>query len=201
MSVQLRPPVPEMEIRRLDLEEYHRLIEMGFFASDERVELIEGVLHSMSPKGPRHAAILSHLLRVFITTLGERAEVRAQDPITIPPSNSEPEPDLTLASPREGGYLDRHPLPQEVLLVVEIADLSLAEDGGVKLRVYAAAGIEDYWIINLVDDQVEVHRGPVEVAHDRVVYRQRTLHMAGDTISPLHFPDCSVDVASLLRPS
>lgn len=198
MTVVLERPVRSMDIRRLTLDEYHRLIEMGFFPLGERVELLEGVLHRMSPKGPRHAAVLTELLRMFIAALGTRVEVRAQDPITIPASQSEPEPDLTLVQPREGGYVDRHPYPEEVLLLVEIADTSLRDDRDVKLPVYAAAGIEECWIINLVEDQVEVYREPTVLPDGRAVYRQRTLHVVGDTITPLRFPDCRVDVTTLL---
>jgi len=203
MVVQLKPPVKvagigQLDIRRLGLKEYHRLIEIGFFAEDERVELIEGVLHRMSPKGPRHAECLEQLDDRLSEALGGRARVRTQDPITIPSSSSEPEPDLIVFQPWEGGYPARHPLPEEVLLVVEVADSSLREDRGVKLRVYAAAGIEEYWVINLVDDQVEVYRQPATLPDGTGIYNQRTVHGAGDTIAPLHFPDCKIDVAPLL---
>jgi Uma2 family endonuclease len=194
----LADTVERLNVRRLNLEEYHRLIELGFFRPDERVELIEGVLHRMSPRGPRHADCLERLLRLFIIQLGERARVRGRDPITIPASGSEPEPDLVLVMPREGGYRDRHPLPEEVLLVVEIAEWSLQEDRELKLPVYAAAGIEEYWIINLVDNQVEVYREPVTLPDGRATYRLRTLHVAGDKVAPLRFPDCVIEVADLL---
>ncbi len=198
MAISLPHPPRPRDVRRLSLEEYHRLVAMGFFPEDERVELIEGVLHPMSPKGPRHATALTYLLRAFITALGERAEVRAQDPITIPQADSEPEPDLTLARPRKGSYADRHPLPEEVLLVVEIAESSLREDREITLPLYAAAGIPECWIVNLVENQVEVHREPVVLAGGRAAYRQRTLYGPGDTIRPLRFPDCAVDVTPLL---
>lgn len=190
--------IDQMDVRRLDLDEYHRLIEIGFFGEDERVELIEGVLHRMSPKGPSHAGVLSRMLRLFITELGERAEVRAQDPITDPHSVSEPEPDLVLAVPRGDNYVSRHPQPQEVLLVIEVADSSLAADRGIRKQVYAAAGIEDYWIVNLVDGQVEVYREPKLLADSTATYQQQTIHKADDIVALLHFPDCEVDVAALL---
>lgn len=186
------------DIRRLSLEEYHRLINMGFFAEDERVELIEGVLHRMSPRGPYHAEVLSRLVERFVICVHGRARVRGQDPITIPSTGSEPEPDLTLVIPREGGYRDRHPLPEEVWLVVEVADSSLEEDRSLKLRVYGAAGIEEYWIINLVDEQVEVYREPTVLPDGTPTYRQRTLYVAGDTIAPLRFPECEIEVGALL---
>lgn len=203
MAVQLKPPprqvaIDQIDIRRLDLEEYHRMIEIGLFDEDERVELIEGVLHRMSPKGPRHAESLERLRDQLSPVLRVQARIRTQDPFTIPSSGSEPEPDLMVFVHREGSYADRHPLPEEVLLVVEVADSSLGEDRGVKLRVYAAAGIQEYWIINLVDDQVEVYREPAMLTDGTAIYRQQTLHKAGDTIAPLHFPDCVIEVTPLL---
>jgi len=198
MAVQLKQPTTQIDICRLGLEEYHRLIEIGFFAEDERVELIEGVLHSMSPRGPFHAEIVSRLVELYVILLRGRAKVRSQDSITIPLTGSEPEPDLALVAPREGGYLDRHPLPEEVFLVGEVADSSLREDRGIKLRMYAAAGIEEYWIINLVDDQVEVYCELATLADGTATYRQQMVHRAGDIITPLHFPDCAIEVTSLL---
>ncbi len=204
MAVKLKPSprqlqIDQMDVRRLDLNEYHRLVEIGFFEEeDERVELIEGVLHRMSPKGPSHAGVLSRILRLFITELGERAEVRAQDPVTDPHSASEPEPDLVLAAPREDNYVSRHPQPREVLLIVEIADTSLEADRSIKKQVYAAAGIEDYWIVNLVDNQIEVYREPMVFEDGTATYRQRMLYRAGDTVVPLQFPDCQIDVTALL---
>lgn len=174
------------------------MIEMGFFAEDERVELIGGVLHRMSPRGPRHGGSLKRLLGAFIEQLGSQVEFSVQDPITVPSVASEPEPDLVLAKPRESGYFDRHPLPEEVLLLVEVADSSLEEDRRVKLPLYAAAGIEDYWIVNLVNNQVEVYREPEVLEDGTAIYHQQTVHKAGDTIAPLRFPDCAIDVTPLL---
>lgn len=198
MAVTVEQPPDSVSIRRLSVEEYHRLIEFGFFAPDERVELLEGVLHRMTPKGPRHAGVLSRLLRLCFAMIGDRAEIRAQDSITIPSRDSEPESDLTLAEPRGDNYVERHPLPDEVLLVVEIADTSVATDRGPKLRTYAAAGIEEYWCINLEDDQIEVHREPAVLEDGTATYRQRSLYTKNDTVAPAHFPDCRVDVAALL---
>ncbi len=203
MAVKLRPTlhqlqIGDLDVRRLDLDEYHRMIEIGLFDEDERVELIGGVLHRMSPRGPQHGGSLKRVLGAFIEQLGTRVEFSVQDPITIPSVTSEPEPDLVLAKPRDVGYFDRHPLPEEVLLLVEVADSSLEVDQEVKLPVYAAAGIEDYWIVNLVDGQVEVHREPEVLADGMATYQWQTIHKVGDTVTPLHFPDCMIEVAALL---
>lgn len=203
MTVKLKPAPPQLQIhgldvRRLDLDEYHRMIEIGLFGEDERVELIGGVLHRMSPRGPQHSGSLKRVLGAFIEQLGTQVDFSVQDPITMPSVTSEPEPDLVLAEPREGGYFDRHPLPEEILLLVEVADSSLEVDREVKLPVYAAAGIEDYWIVNLVDNQVEVYREPAVAADGTAGYRQQTVHVAGETVTPLHFADCQIEVATLL---
>lgn len=190
--------VGRLDIRRFSLDEYHQLVEIGFLYEDEPVELIEGVLHSKDRQSPPHAQSRRRLASSIFDQLIERTTVRIGDPITIPSSDSEPEPDLMLIVPREGSYVDRHPLPEEVLLVVEVADTSLENDREIKLPVYAAAGIEDYWIVNLVDNQVEVYRQPAVLTDGTATYRQRTVHVAGDTIAPLHFPDCAIDVRPLL---
>lgn len=185
-------------VRRLSLEEYHQLIESGFFAPEERVELIEGVLHAMSPRGPRHGGCLTRLLHLIFPCVEDRALVRVQDPITITAGGSEPEPDLVLAVRRPDAYSDRHPQPNEVLLLVEVADTTLEYDREVKVPLYAAAGIADYWIVNLVDDVVEVYRQPVTLADGTAGYRTVQVFSAGETAQPLHFQDCALAVSDVI---
>lgn len=200
MATLVEPTVRQISFRRFSLEEYHWLIERGFFREDERVELIEGVLNQMSPKGLRHSACLSILLRLLPSMIGERAWIRAQDPITLPDSNSEPEPDLVLAAPRERGYLDHHPFPNDILLIVEIAQSSLAYDRRIKIPLYAAAGVGEYWIVNLRDDQVEVYREPTTPVEGAAYYHQHLRFSAENVLQPAQFPDCVIVVADLLPP-
>jgi Uma2 family endonuclease len=200
MATLVEPTVRQMTIRHFSLEEYHWLIEHGFFQEDERVELIEGVLQSMSPKGLRHAACLTRGLRIFNTALSEHACVRAQDPITLSASNSEPEPDLVVAQRRENDYADHHPLPKDVILVIEIASSSLEYDRRVKVPVYAAAGIVEYWIVNLRDDLIEVYREPTSPDEGAPYYHQHLRFSAQDTVNPAQFPDCAISVKDLLPP-
>ncbi|MFQ5857968.1 MAG: Uma2 family endonuclease, partial [Anaerolineae bacterium] len=165
----------------------------------ERVELIEGVLHAMSPRGPRHGGCLSRLLHLIFPCVGDDdALVRVQDPITIATAGSEPEPDLVLAVPQPGAYYGRHPEPGEVLLLVEIADTTPEYDREVKGPLYAAAGITDYWIVNLVDDVVEVYREPVTLADGTAGYRTVRVCSPDGTVTPLHFQDCRVAVSDLI---
>ena len=198
MATLLAPSHHQMPIRPISLEEYHWLIEHGFFHEDERVELIEGVLRQMSPKGRRHAACLTRMLRIFYAGFGERASLRAQDPITLLDSNSEPEPDLVVARMREDDYTAHHPYAADVLLVVEIAHSSLEYDRRVKAPLYAAAGIAEYWLVNLVEDQIEVYREPVAPAEGASYYHRHLRFCAQDTIHPARFPGCAFPVADLL---
>lgn len=197
MAVQASAPL-RIDVRRLKLTEYHWLIEHGFFHEDERVELIRGVLHQMSPEGPRHAAVIDRLHDHFFSKLGERAQVRAQHPISLPESGSEPEPDLVLAKKREDYYSSRHPVPEEVILVVEVAASSLEEDQRVKVPIYAAAGIAECWIVNLRDDRIEVYREPIVPAEGAAYYHQHLRFSAQDILHPARFPDCALAVADLL---
>lgn len=200
MATVVEPAVQRESIRQFSLEEYHWLIEHGFFHEDERVELIEGVLHKMSPKGQRHAACLTRALRFFNATVGDRASVRAQDPITLPDSISEPEPDLVVARRRDDDYVNRHPLPNDVVLVMEIANSSLEYDRRVKVPLYAAAGITGYWIVNLREDLIEVYRQPTSPNAGAPFYRQHLRFTAQDTVHPMQLGDCVVAVKDLLPP-
>ncbi|MCY4436789.1 MAG: Uma2 family endonuclease [Chloroflexi bacterium] len=199
MAVQASAPL-RIDVRRLKLAEYHWLIERGFFREDERVELIQGVLHQMSPEGPRHVAVIDRLHDHFFSKLGERAQVRAQHPISLLESGSEPEPDLVLAKKRADYYSGRHPVPEEVILVVEVAASSLEEDQRVKVPIYAAAGIGEYWLVNLRADRIEVYRQPINPAAGPAYYRERLLYFPQDTVHPLNFPDCDLPVADVLPP-
>ena len=200
MATVVEPAVDRMEIRPLSIEEYHWLIEHGFFHEDEHVELIRGVLHQMSPEGPRHVAAIDRLLNHFFETLRDRTQVRVQHPISLPDSNSEPEPDLVLAQKRDDCYSDRHPAPADVFLVVEVAASSLEEDRSVKVPLYAAAGIAECWIVNLRDDRIEVYREPVVPAAGAPYYHQHLRYSAEDSLHPAQFPDCVLAVAELVPP-
>ncbi len=162
----------EIALRPFSLEEYHWLIDHGFIHDGERVELIQGALHLMSPKGVRHAACQSKILHQLFARIGNRAWIRAQGPITLPNSDSEPEADIVLAASRKGGYFEHHPYPEDVLLVMEFADSSLQYDRKVKAPLYAAAGIAEYWLVNLQDDKIEAYREPTSLAQGASHYRQ-----------------------------
>jgi hypothetical protein len=182
--------VVEVEVpRRLfTVEEYHRMAEAGILGANERVELIEGEIIEMAPIGPRHAGGVINANRLFITRLGDRAVVSPQNPVVIRP-RSEPQPDLLLLRPRAVSYSRELPASHDVLLAVEVADATVRFDRLVKARLYARAGIPEFWLCLAMDGAIEVYRGPGADAYASV-----TLHGPGQTVSPLAFPDVSFAV-------
>jgi Uma2 family endonuclease len=179
---------------RFDVDTYHRMAESGIFGPEERVELIEGEFIDMAPIGPFHAGLAS----VFIRRLGYATEGKAipwvQNPIHLGP-RSEPQPDFALLRFRPDSYKSRLPAAADVLLLVEIADTSLRYDREVKIPLYARHAIPEYWLVNLPDQVVEVHRDPDPAQGS---YRE-VQALAEGRLAPLHFPDISLDIGELLR--
>ena len=195
-------PVEGVPLRRFTLDEYHSLIETGFFDEDERVELLEGVLVSMSPIYPPHANAVDLLLLVFSSLLTRGGiRLRVQAPISIIDSESEPEPDLILLKDMGAAFAERHPGPSEVFLLVEVAESSLSIDRSKKGELYAQAGITEYWIWNLVDDVLEVYRDPRSSPSGEALYQTKLTLNQGMSIAPLAFPDFYVAVDDLLSPA
>jgi Uma2 family endonuclease len=178
----------EVARRLFTVEEYHRMAEAGIIGADERVELIEGEIVQMAPIGPRHVGCVINVNQLFITRLGGRAIVSPQNPVVIPP-RSEPQPDLVLLRPRAISYSQELPASRDVLLAVEVADTTVRFDRLVKARLYARAGIAEFWLCLAADGVVEVYRGPSADGYVDV-----TQHGPGQVVSPLAFPDVSFAV-------
>ena len=147
--------------KRFTIAEYHRLTEIGFFAEDDRVELIRGEINRMAAKGTAHTVCCSNLLAALAELLAGYATLRCQDPIALP-FGSEPEPDFAIVRQRSDNYLSGHPTPDDILLVIEIADSSLDYDREVKRSLYAEAGIPHYWIFNLIEQCLEAYSEPYQ---------------------------------------
>jgi Uma2 family endonuclease len=148
--------VPHAWQRRLRVDEYHRMVEAGVFDEDERLELLDGVLVAMSPQGTRHAHAICFLNEALTRALGPGYTLRPQLPLTLG-DDAEPEPDLAVVDRRESRP-DRH--PTRALIVIEVASDSLAKDRSVKRALYARFAVQQYVIVNLVDDCVEIYREP-----------------------------------------
>lgn len=149
------------------LERYHAMINTGVFDEDDRFELLFGKIVPMSPIGRFHATCLRKINRYFIKFLGDDYECSPEQPITLS-NNSEPEPDYTIARLKENNYLGGHPKSEDILLVVEISDQTLNKDRTVKSTIYAQATLPEYWIINLIERQLEVYTDPEQAAYLRV---------------------------------
>jgi len=150
--------VPTDVIWRFSVDQYHAIIRAGILTEDDPVELLEGWLVTKMPKNPKHR-VVTHLMRQALENLGAPGwYVDTQEPLTT--ADSEPEPDVMVVRGETRRYLDRHPGPQDVPLVIEVADSSLQRDRTLKKRLYAAAGILVYWIVNLIDNQIEVYTDP-----------------------------------------
>ena len=179
----------ELPRRLFTVEEYHRMADAGILREDERIELIDGEIVEMAPIGNRHLGCVINLTRLFITRLDDRAVVSPQNPVVILP-RSEPQPDLLLLRPLAVSYSQHRPASGDVLLAVEVADTTVRFDRLVKGRLYARAGIPEFWLCLAADGTVEVYRGPSAEG-----YAGMTLYGPGQTVSPLAFPDVGFAVS------
>jgi Uma2 family endonuclease len=181
-----------IERRRFTVDEYERMAESGVFAEDDRLELIEGEILSMSPPGSPHASTVSRATHAFVAGCGSHAIVRIRDPIRLS-DFSEPQPDIVLARRRTDFYRSAHPRPADILLVVEIAHTTLRYDRHVKTPLYARNGIAEFWLVDPDAVTVTRHTSPSGDSYARV-----TMHGHGETLAPEALPDCQVRVGDLL---
>jgi Uma2 family endonuclease len=173
------------------LDEYHRMIDAGIFAEDDRVELINGIIIEMNPIGKNHGGNVKRLNSLFSKKLPD-VIVSVQDPVQLN-NLSEPQPDIALLKFRNDYYTNAHPRPDDVLLIIEVADSSLDYDRDIKIPQYADSAIIEVWIRNLIDDLLEVYRESENGKYKNIVFMHR-----GQNISPLNFPDLSLTVDEIL---
>jgi len=178
--------------RRFTVEEYHQMAQAGILSEDDRVELIEGEIVEMTPISSRHAACVKRLNRLFSQRVGERALVGVQDPIRLS-EHSEPQPDLALLRPRPDFYTATHPGPQDVLLVVEVAETSADYDREVKLPLYARSEITEAWLVDLEAGVVEIQHKPSSQGYKEVRKYQRGERLASQAV-----PDLELTVDEVL---
>ena len=181
--------------RLFTVDDYYKMAEVGILNEDDRVELIEGEIVEMSPIGAGHSGRVDRLSRLFIEVLGDAGWVRTQNPVRLS-RRSEPEPDLALLRPeseRESSYEVDLPTAADVLLIIEVADSSLAYDLGRKARMYARHGIRDLWVLDRRNDRLVLHRDPMPRGYGAI----RTL-VRGESIAPLAFPEIVLTIDELL---
>jgi Uma2 family endonuclease len=175
--------IPFDELHRMTVNEYERLAESGVL-DDPQVELINGLLVKKMTKKPRHVSTCELVAGALEALLPDGWYIREQNPLRIP-DYDEPEPDVVIARGSRGRYATRHPSPGDVALVVEVADTSLGKDRGEKLLAYGRGGVPVYWIVNLLDDQIEVYCEPDRTSGG---YARRVVHAVSDSV-PLKIED------------
>jgi Uma2 family endonuclease len=181
----------QVQRRLFTVEEYHRMAEAGILSEDDRVELIEGELVTMSPIGSRHAACVARLTALLFP-VGGRGILWVQNPIRLG-ARSEPQPDVALLRYRPDFYASAHPGPEDILLVVEVAETSADADRSLKIPLYARYGIPEAWLVDLLEERIEIYRHPTPQGY-------RSLHIAhrGETVSPTALPDLELSVDEIL---
>lgn len=189
------------DLRLLSVQDYHRMVEAGVLAPDERVELIAGQLYKMAAKGTAHSAAVTRIERVLKARLGvkrsypegNRVLLRFQDPIQLD-DYSEPEPDIAVVNVDPLDYEDHHPTSGEVYLLIEVADSTLKRDRKLKAPAYAQSGIQDYWILDVNLRQLRVFRLPSATG-----YASEVVLSESEVVAPLAFPDCQIFVREMVR--
>jgi len=178
--------------RPIAVDEYYRMGEVGIFRPDERVELLNGRIVEMPPVAPRDSYVVSALHAKLTILLGDRVITFCRRPVRLGPY-SEPQPDVVVArGPRER-YLDAHPAPTDVLLVIEVSDATLRYDRGEKQKAYATAVIPEYWIVDLRHRRIDVYTEP-----DGDHYRTHTVTLPDQRLAPRAFPTDVLEVREFL---
>jgi Uma2 family endonuclease len=174
------------------VQDYHRMVEVGLLSEDSRVELIEGEIIEMSPIGSTHGGTVKRSSALLNRALGEILVISVQDPIRLD-DFSEPQPDLALLKPRKDFYSKSHPTPEDVLVLIEVADSSLSYDRNVKLPLYARAGIPEVWLMVLQKELIEIHSHPKNGKYQKVQRLKR-----GKTLISQILPEFCCRVEDLL---
>lgn len=177
---QLHPNPLVSDLFRLSVEQYHAMIDAGALTTDDKVELLEGILVRRMSKGPKHVLAAHKLADALRARLMPGFFEARQDPITL--DESEPEPDLSIIRGVLEDYAESHPKAKDAVFVAEIAESSLRLDQSIKLRTYARAGIAVYWIVNLIDRVVEVYTDPDPKAEPEPTYRTSRTFQPGDAV-------------------
>jgi Uma2 family endonuclease len=173
------------------IDDYHQMVDSGLL-DDRAVELINGEIIQMAPEGVGHSFYCNHTAEYLRGLCGDRVRVHEAHPITLP-NDSEPEPDIAIVKTPADRYRTHHPYPDDIFWLIEIANSTLIKDLGVKKELYAAAGIAEYWVMDLQKVELVVFR---DLNGD--IYQSET-HLNSGTISSIAFPDLAVDINRLFQ--
>ncbi len=182
----------EVTRRRFTADEYQQMLRVGILRERDPFELIDGEVVGKMTIGPRHSAVVDRLTQHFVLCAGEQAIVRAQGAVRLDTFN-EPEPDVTLLRRRPDFYATAHPGPSDLLLVVEVAQSSIAYDRVTKAELYARLGVIEYWLVDLNADVVTRYTDPADGCYGRVV-----VVPPGEPFAPILLPACVVTTRDIL---
>jgi Uma2 family endonuclease len=175
---------------RFTVRDYHRMGEAGILHEDDRVELIEGEIVEMAAIGTRHFSCVNRLTRMLVMGVGDAAVISVQNPVRLN-EHTEPQPDITVIRPRD--YTESLPFPEDVLLLIEVSDITLAYDRNVKLPLYARACIGEVWIVNLAAKTIEQYTD-----HSGDGYRRVDHKRGGHMLRPAPLPELTPTVDEIL---
>ena len=181
--------------RRFSVKEYYMMADVGIFGEEDRVELVDGEIVEMAAIGSYHAGCVMCLNTLFTQKIGDRVFVNVQNPIQLDKLTVF-QPDLAILLPRDDFYMDSHPTPKDVLLIIEVSDSSVDYDRNVKIPKYAQAGVPEVWQVNLVYGLIDTFSDldPVTVR-----YRSARRYSRGQRIVPTLLPDITLEVSEILR--
>jgi Uma2 family endonuclease len=178
--------------KKFTIEEFQQMAETGILKDDDRVELLKGEIIEMGKIGRRHAAYVDRLNDLFRDKLGKKIILRVQSPIELYP-DSQPQPDVSLLQRREDYYENGHPQPEDIFLLVEVADTSIETDREVKIPLYSQHGIIEVWLIDINSKIIEVYQNPTPEG-----YKNKFILLSEKIISPLAFPDIKITTQEIL---
>ena len=192
-DVQTQHPSNAEAIRpryRWAVEEYHKMAEVGLLTEDAGVELIEGDIVEMAPIGSGHGGKVNRFIHLFSRLLGDSAIVAAQNPVVLD-KWSEPQPDIAVLRWRDDFYESAHPGPEDILLVVEVADTTARYDRKIKVPLYARHGIAEVWLLDLQEQVLEIYRNPEQGKYQQIE------HLRSGPVTPAQLPEAVIQLADL----
>ncbi len=181
-------------LRQWTVNDYHRMLDAGILAESDRVELLNGEITEMSPQRPPHTTATKRAYDYLKPLLSGKADVRSQSPIILS-LLSEPEPDIAVVAIDKFDYSLSHPRPNDIFLLIEVADSTLTRDLSEKAKAYSEANIQEYWVVDVKERQVHIFRHPLGGT-----YQQKWLKSESSSCSLLAFPDIEVAINQLLPP-
>jgi Uma2 family endonuclease len=187
---------PSIHLKYWTVHDYYRIGDLGILDPSERTELINGHIVVMTAKGTPHVLTLRLLANALGEAFGDRSVVvSTQDPIRLD-NFSEPEPDLAIVKGTILDYAEHHPVPEDIYLVIEVADATLKQDCEVKDKLYARANIPEYWVVDIKNRQVRIFRDPTPTGYGSQLILTET-----HAVSPLAFPEIVLSIGSILPPA